>query len=374
MTKMKEVSSTEVTLDWEAHDIPEDARENPFLDWMCSFAAYGDDGKLYWSGGSAIILAAENVDIYDAAIDWDTGVIRDIPGSIFKVADFPKRNLAIWKTLPGGTRKITRTDNAVIVTIGNSFKVVCSDDNTWHYTVEDKEKDFAVDFTHYGVGMPLWYGKEKPSYLTPHSIAYGYNWSGRVEGDLTIQGRKVHIKGAGVRERYVAVDSSTAEIGGWEDWGWFHFEEAFGSMYEMKMGIKDMALTVVDKGQLKTFPTGNLIITHHDWAYLPALDGFIPTKYTIRMEVEAGMLEFTALAVGGFTTGVKGIAPSTPVVTEHWDHLKGTFTFKDGRVLPLTNGFGGMSIKQFKPYPETFGLKLFSQGELSKDNIDISTF
>lgn len=350
------VENPNVTLDIEAHGIPDDAREAPFLDWLCSAVVKGDDGKTYWFGTSPLILGLENRDVLSIEASWESGEVVQLPGTIFKLADFPPVGVASQRAFPGGALTVERSDAEVRVTLGEPFQVICKDDHTWHYTVEDKEKGIKAEFVHSGKGCPLWYGRETPSYLTPHSIAYGYNWSGRIEGKLTIGGREVAIRGAGVRERYIAVDSSAAEIGGWEDWMWFHFDEVFGSMYEMKLGRKDMVLNLAEEGTF--FPEGEFVIEHQDWAWMRALGAFIPTRYKVRMEVEAGVLDFTVKVVGATVWGVTAQPPSTPVATLNWDTVEGTFTYRDGRVKTLSNGVGGVSIRQWKPYPDVLGAAL----------------
>jgi hypothetical protein len=351
------VKNAEVTLDIEGHGLPSDAREAAFLDWLCSFVAFGDDGKMYWFGCSPLVLASEKQDLLHIEASWETGKVVQLPGSIYKLADFPPVNLSTQHLYPSGSLTIAKSDRQVEIVLGD-FKVVCKDDKTWHYTVEDKEQGIKAEFIHTGTGFPLWYGRETPSALTQHSLAYGYNWSGTVEGVLTIQGREIKVKGKGIRERYIAVDSSAAEIGGWEDWMWFHFDEAFGSLYEMKLGIKDMSLNLADENAY--FPAGSFTIEHQEWAYLRILGGFIPTRYKVTLEVEAGVLEMIANVVGATVWGVTGEVPSTPVATLNWDKLEGSFTYKDGRKRTLTNGLGGVSIRQWKPYPDIFGAALVS--------------
>lgn len=345
------VEDPQVTLDIDGHGLPADAREAAFLDWLCSFVADGDDGRRYWFGCSPLSLASEAHDMWHFELCWDTGHVVQLPGSIYKVAEFPPVGLTGQHVHPGGSLKVERSAGQVRVSLGD-FQVVCKPDNTWHYTLEDREKGIKAEFVHHGSGFPTWYGKEKPSYLTQHSIAYGYNWSGTVEGTLTLQGRRIAIKGKGIRERYIAVDSSAAEIGGWEDWMWFHFDEAFGSLYEMKLGARDMSLNLA--GEQRYFPAGSFTIEHHDWAFLRPLGAFIPTRYRVVMEVEAGILDFSARVLGATVWGVTGIEPSTPVATLNWDGLEGRFTYRDGRERTLTNGIGGTSIRQWKPYPSIF--------------------
>lgn len=347
------VENPTVTMDIEGHGIPDDAREAAFLDWLCSFVAEGDDGKRYWFGCSPLSLASEASDMWHFELCWETGTVAQLPGSIYKIADFPAVGTTGQHVFPGGGLAIERSPEQVKVSL-EGFQVICRPDHTWHYTLEDKEKRIRAEFTHHGAGFPTWYGREKPSYLTQHSIAYGYNWSGLVEGSLWIDGREVKFTGKGIRERYIAVDSSPAEIGGWEDWMWFHFDEAFGSLYEMKLGAKDMSLNLVDGDKRHYFPAGSFTVEHHEWAYLRPLGAFIPTIYKVIMEVEAGAFTFTAPVLGATVWGVTGVVPSTPVATLNWGELEGCFTFKDGRTMTLSNGRGGVSVRQWRPYPSIF--------------------
>ena len=339
----------QVTLEDEMRGITLDAGSSAFLDWLCSFSAIGDDGRRYWFGCSPLILKSENMDLCNFEFCAEAGKIVQDPRSIYKIAKFPNETYVRHDKFPGGTHRVQKLDDKVVVEIG-IMRIECNQDNSWHYQINDTEKGFKADFIHRPLcGGPLWYGRENPSHLTQHSTTYGYNWSGQIEGDITYNGRTVHMKGAGIRERYVATDSSSAEIGGWEDWGWFHFDEAFGSMYDMRLGMKDFAINLVDEA--KYFPSGDFAIEHNDWAYLPQFGGFIPSVYKIRFEVEDGSLELTAHAATATTWGVTANVPDNPVATLMWDRVEGTFTYKDGRVKKLTNGFGGMSLRQWRQYP-----------------------
>lgn len=87
-------------------------------------------------------------------------------------------------------------------------------------------------------------------------MTYGYNWAGSVEGTIWIKGAQVNVKGLGIRERYVAVDSSAAELGGWEDWGFLSFNEIHSSMYDMRLGMKDFSVYDLQTG--KHYPEGKM--------------------------------------------------------------------------------------------------------------------
>ena len=252
-------------------------------------------------------------------------------------------------TFPAGSLTMEHHEHHVSVDLPD-FHLECHDDKTWHYKVNDRDRDVQLEMIHYGVGFPTWYGREKPKSLTAHAIAYGYNWSGRIEGTLTIKGKKVNISGAALRERYVAVDQSAAEIGGWEDWIWFHFDEMFGSFYEQKFsGVKEVSLNIVDGSEFH--PVGELEIQHFEWAFHADLGAFVPTRYKVMMEVEAGMLELHGDIVESKLWGMRGGVPDAPLYTHNFDRLHGTFTYRDGRVVPLDNGYGGGCVRLWKPYP-----------------------
>lgn len=71
------------------------------------------------------------------------------------------------------------------------------EDNSWHFLIDTLDGEYKADLRHTPYGYPLWYGREKPSYLTQHSVTYGYNWAGDTEGDIWINNKKIHVKGTG---------------------------------------------------------------------------------------------------------------------------------------------------------------------------------
>lgn len=354
------VSNPEVTLDVEAAGLPEVQAQAGFLDWMLVSVVDGDDGKQYQLGITPMSLKLEKVDLYMLRLSSVQGTVAQLPGSIYKVADFPEAPVGRC-IYPGGTLTIKKSEHEVAVDCGD-FHLTCKDDHTWHYTVEDKKEGIKAEVVHTGVGFPTWYGRpgEKPSVLTTHSITYGYFWTGTVEGTLAIKGKKVKVKGAGVRERYVAIDTSPAEIGGWEDWMWCHFDEVSASMYEFKYGNhKAMSLYLVEEKEY--FPEVEFNIEHSEWAYFRQVGIFIPTHYKITAQTDAGVLEFETNVTGGMLAGSTGQAPDAPVAALNWDRLVGTFTYKDGRKRKLTNGLGNTAIRCWKPYPSIILPALLSE-------------
>ena len=64
------------------------------------------------------------------------------------------------------------------------------------------------------------------------------------------------------------------------------------------------------------------------------------------------------------------ILPATPAMRPEpdgytwlmdFDNLAGTFTYKDGRKMTLTNGIGGNAGQQWRPYPSVFAPDIFSE-------------
>lgn len=182
-----------------------------------------------------------------------------------------------------------------------------------------------------------------------------------MDGVIVLNGKTIKVNGLGIRERYVAVDSCAAEIGGWEDWGWVAFNEVHSSMYEMRLGMKDFSLYDLVSG--KYCPEGNLTINHEDWVFLRELGGFIPTTYKISIEVDSGTYSIEAHVCNATTWGATHKVPENPVATLTFDKVVGSFTDKDGKIRVLTGGRGTMSIRQWHPYPNILPSELYMDSD-----------
>ena len=347
------VANPEVTLDEEERGFPDEARDTAMIGWNLVATVHGDDGNQYWFNTGAMSMAPGwgNIDFWQMCVRSGKGRVVQPSGSMHKVTDFPQGLATDYHVRPRGALTVTRSIDRVTVEM-ETVRIVCRPDGTWHYTVVDEKAGISGEWVHSGNGFPGWYGKETPQTYTPHVISYGYIWPGTVEGTLTVQGREVEIRGAGQRERYISVDACPAEVGAWHDWLWFHFDEMSGNLDEMKISKhKDMSLYLNDEKLY--FPAGDFRIDHHDWAYNPPTGAFIPTRYEVTVETGAGVLEFTATAVGGYAPSAVGESPDSPTTLLDWERVDGTFTYPDGRTRRLTNGLGGTLIRQWKPYPET---------------------
>jgi hypothetical protein len=339
-----------------------------FLDWLMSFSVTGDDGELYNVGGSILSMDREQLDLVSVNMSKGKGYAQQLPGSIYKICRYPGMSVERLFRNPKGTLKIEHKEHSILVTCGPQYQLECFEDNTWHLQVNSGDDIYSADLWHRPQGYPLWYGREKPSFLTQHSVTYGYNWAGAVDGEIVYEGKKICVSGLGIRERYVAVDSSAAELGAWEDWGFISFNEVHASMYDMRAGMKDFS--VYDLKTNKHYPEGKLTITHEDWAFFRELDGFVPTTYRVKIEVDDGVYDMEAHVVNGTTWGVTYKVPDNPVATLTYGQVTGTFTTKEGSVRTLTGGRGTMSIRQWHAYPNILPRELYSDEVLKGEKFE----
>lgn len=352
------IANPKVTLADEARNgVVEEVRSG-FLDWLMEFNVTGDDGELYSLGGAILSMHLEKMDLVNIVYGKGRGSVRQLPNSIYKVAKFTGCEINKFYRNPQGTLKIEQRENSVFVTCGEQYKVECFEGGVWHLMLDTQDGEYKADLYHRPHGCPLWYGRETPSYLTQHSITYGYNWSGDVDGEIVIKGKTVKVKGTGIRERYVAVDSSAAELGGWEDWGYFTFNEIHSSMYDMRLGMKDFAIYDIEND--KYYPEGEMTIEHEDWVFVRELDGFVPQYYNIAIKVEDGVYQIRAKVVNARMWGVTFKVPDNPVASLVFEDVKGRFTYNDGTVRELTGGRGSLSVRQWHAYPSILPRELYS--------------
>lgn len=352
------IDNPQITLADESRNGVKEEVRSGFLDWLTSFTVTGDDGETYTCGGSILSLAVEKLDLVSIGLTVGKGKVEQLKNSIYKITRYPGSKFDDIIKNPGGTLKIDKQKDKVVVVCGKELTVECFENNTWHLIINYPKQNYKAELWHRPHGCPLWYGREKPSYLTQHSVTYGYNWAGDVDGWLSINGKMINVKGTGIRERYVAVDSSAAELGGWEDWGYITFNEIHSSMYDMRLGMKDFA--VYDLENKQYYPEGKMEITHEDWAFMREYDGFIPTVYKIRIEVMGGMYQIKAHVANASTWGVTFKVPDYPVATLIFDKVEGTFTDTNGKTRQLTGGRGCMSIRQWHAYPHILPRELYS--------------
>jgi len=360
------VENPEVTIEEDAHLLPEGATEHAFIDWGLMSHLKDADGKDYWvdvgvakfnklGTFGAMPFGKAPMDMWNFGIRTHKGRVYTPAGTIYKVADFADVTSTSYHPFPGGELRVIRDDvnNHVVVEI-DEFRLLSNlNDHTWRITCYDKTLNVRADLTHYGEGFPMWYGKEKIHVYVDHMRAQGYNWAGRVEGTLTIDGKDIPVKGFAGRERFYCPDQSNVEAGGWCDLIMFYFNELQGNLCEMKLSQdKDLALYLFKEKQY--FMSGDFNIEHDDWAYLPQIATFIPTTYKITATVEAGTLEILGKVCGcKCLTQGENLQVDVPNLMLDMDYVEGTFTYQDGRKMELTNGFCNSNVVLWKTFPST---------------------
>lgn len=351
------IQNPKVTLADEARVGVEEEVRSGFLDWLHQFSVIGDDGEIYSIGGAILSMHLEKIDVVNLNIAKGKGGYRQLPNSIYKVGEYPGSVLERMWRHPSGTLKVQTKEHSVVVSCGKEYKVECFEDNSWHLMLDTLDGEYLADLWHKPHYAPLWYGRDTPSYLTQHSITYGYNWAGDVEGYISLKGKTIRVTGMGIRERYVAIDSCAAELGGWEDWGWIGFNEIHSSLYDMRLGMKDFAISDLQTGRY--WPEGRMTIKHEDWVFFRELNGFIPTTYKIQIDVEDGVYSVTAKVCNATTWGATHKVPDNPVATLTFDKVEGTFTEKNGCIRTLSGGLGTMSVRQWHAYPNILPRELY---------------
>ena len=343
-------------------------------DWGMMCHVVDEDGKDYYMdlginhinsvagfGGAAFGDMA--LEMWNLSCRTGEGKVYTPEGQMYKVADFDNVTDAAWHPFPAGSIQydIDEENDRMTVSLDECTIEINMADYSWHITTYDEDSDVRVDFTSYGEGAPLWYSKDQPRTFVGHSVAQGYNWPTRIEGTLTIKGVEHKVHGMCGRERAIIPDMDCIAEGGYLDLIMVHFDELHSGLTERKLSVdKACSLYLIpdDKYYATKDPKAehdemlNFHVHHEDWAFVRALGVFIPTTFEVRVEVEAGVLEYVAKASGCKCVALQADSWSdAPNITLDTKFVEGTFTYADGRVMELHNGFMINNICIWRPYP-----------------------
>lgn len=183
----------------ELSEIEAAAESAAFLDWLWDMSLNDAKGKGYWFNGSILALKLENLDIAHWEICRESGTVQQEENPFYKIANFDGGSWSIKDKLTSGGHKIDCSDNELVIEI-SCIKIVCHNDQSWDITIDAPEKGLEAKLYFQPACLnPLpGYRRQKPYYLTQHSVAYGYNCSGSVKGILTLDGKDIPVKGAGI--------------------------------------------------------------------------------------------------------------------------------------------------------------------------------
>lgn len=355
------INTPQVTMDDMARTIFTEERPGIFADWMTQFVFFDEDNEIY--SVAMTLMAMKNMSVLVAMAGKGRCKLFNVPGTIYKKAIHPELSYNHNFVEKGDSMaKIVPSDEQIVITMGDYYKLVISKDHSWHFIFDSGDGKFKADFIQRPVGYPLWYGRDSLISFTEHCIQCGYVWSGDTEGTLWIEGKEVKVKGRGIHERAVCLDNSTAEVGAGEDWGEISFDEMHTEFWQMLLsGNQDLHIYDIEND--KDYCEGKLTIERDDWAYVNEFDGFLAHTYHITEEVEDGRLEITAHVGNANFWGNTNKRPENPCATSVFDKVEGRFVYNDGRVRKLTNGAGSMAVRQWRPYPDLFPRNLFVKVE-----------
>lgn len=360
------IENPNVTMEDELQTRLPNGEMGAFCDWMTQYQFEDEQGELYSLALTLMNMEGRRMQVFIAQLAKGRGSVRQLQNSIYKKAAFPPMCFNKQSVHTDSEIHITRQENSASLQLKNELEIIFHEDKSWNIKYDSGDGKLQIALAHRPVGFPLWYGREKPSYFSQHCIQYGYVWSGKAEAVITFEGKEIKVTGSGIRERSVSVDNSTAEVGAWEDWGQFNFDEINTELWHMRIsGNKDMH--IYDKENHLDYADGELEIEHEDWAYISEYDGFLPMTYKITERFEGGVLKIKAHMVSSIYWGVTHNYPESPCATALFEGIEGKIIYDNGTERILTNGRGSMSIRQWHPYPNLFPKELFC-GDSESDN------
>lgn len=115
-------------------------------------------------------MNTENIDLVTITLSKGNGQSTQLPNSIYRVDHYPGAMLSENTRHAGGSVKIKDKGDSVLVTCGPDCAIECFADHSWHIIADSCDGDLHIDVWHRPHGYPLWYGREKPSAPTRHSI------------------------------------------------------------------------------------------------------------------------------------------------------------------------------------------------------------
>lgn len=142
------IQNPDVTLRDEARCGVEEQVRSGFLDWLFQFTMKGDDGEFYALGGSILSMALEKMDLVSLVCAIGTGGVQQLPNSIYKITRFPGAKFHKLLRNPQGTLKIEQSENCVVITCGENYKVECYADHRWHFILNLPEENYSADLWH----------------------------------------------------------------------------------------------------------------------------------------------------------------------------------------------------------------------------------
>jgi hypothetical protein len=258
------------------------------------------------------------------------------------VQEGEKPEINIGGNEPMGAMKTEVSESSFTATMG-SYKAICTPPT---YQFIHDGKDVSIDLHLSNLGTPFWFGqgKEEGALVTPSQLTYGMEMFGKLDGSITLGGKKIAVQGVGIHEHIIAENASWLEKG-WQDWIWFFFDEMYGLLYDVKGGnFKDGGIYLMKEKEYLV--VRDIKIDWPTWAYSPTLQHHLPMSIIAKAQTDKGALVLTGNAIKYLPwRKVNKYRPSmtNPGVDMEFQ-WSGKFSYKDGRSIDLKDGKGGDEI------------------------------
>lgn len=304
--------------------------------------------------------AARDVKEAEKGLVREDGHAASVKGKTISIVDDPEWDVRkkFFKTEADFKEEIK--GDSVVIHLGDSLTSL----NSKGCKLRLNEKDCKLNLDCTARGPAMWYGNEPNQgfNLTENLLTTGIEAHFDVEGSAVIDNETLKIKGRGNLE-HVWIEVT--------DPSWFmkmtcvdfiimHFDEAYAFLFKDvgQNGKLYNTGAIYLIGDQKMLPVTELNVKYKDWAYAPSAYRFIPTAYEVVAETEAGLLK----------------AFMEPLVPPSWYHhrrmeeftmnhingwqfsywtgetkIKGSFNFRNGRSLKLTNGIGRNEPQRVSP-------------------------
>jgi hypothetical protein len=334
------MSIVEATLEHYKASLPK--IRSAFTDYYFSCSLQGEDGKDYFV--TLVIVGHTVMGEYDSGrISISVEPLRyfTTPSSR-TIINGEKAEIENRLLLPVGSIKTEASSTDLTITL-DAFQITIAPPA---YEFRYHGEDASVDLRFKSLGTPFWFNQGKPegARITPSTIVKGLEAFGEVEGTITLDGKEVAVKGVGCHE-HVQSDAIHWMEFGWQDWMWFVFDELYGLAFNMQGGeYKDGGIYL--RNEKEYLVVKDFFIDRPKWAFSPTLQHQWPITFTLEAPTDKGtlFLEGDVVRSQPYYQVEKHRQAMTMPFADMDVNWRGTFVYKDGKKMNLTNGKGGNEV------------------------------
>jgi len=307
------------------HDNP----ELPAYDWWLCALMRGDDGQKY------LMLISFHPKWTDYKFGRESSVTEtSFPDNQYDSVHWAevgyekhKESIILWHPKEQDYKNLAGVYTTWVMELGK------------HHLIVNTAKAH-LDLNFESLGLPFWFNKGYEGILMPRSTPLiGFEDFMEVEGHVVLKNKKIHLHGYGFNEHMCFKKLNF----GWKraDWVGFMFDHLYAGFLQIDFDYMDGGI-YLRKENRYIIPT-NFTIEYTKCVALPH-DPTSPRKGLNKKSKLPVEIHIFAETVEG-TLDVRGKSVGRLVIAKDHDHqvglkLEGIFTFIDGRIIKLKNGFG----------------------------------